>query len=51
MDTFNQAVLWLRLHSVIGMTAVFALIVIVTYWPGRKDTIEREGMIPLNDDR
>ncbi len=51
METFNTAVLWLRLHSVIGMIVVFAIIAIATYWPTRRAEIERDGMIPLNDDR
>jgi cbb3-type cytochrome oxidase subunit 3 len=48
---FNDAVLWLRLHSILAMFAVFALIVITTYWPGRRAEIERHGSIPLQDDR
>ncbi len=51
MEIFNHAVLWLRLHSVIFMLAVFSLIVITTYWPGRRKEIERNAMIPLQDDR
>ena len=31
--------------------AVFVLIVLTTYWPGRKSQIERNGRIPLEDDR
>jgi cbb3-type cytochrome oxidase subunit 3 len=27
------------------------LIVLTTYWPGRKSTLERNGRIPLDDDR
>jgi cbb3-type cytochrome oxidase subunit 3 len=42
-------VLWLRLHAVIMMIAVFAMIVITTYWPGRRSAIERAGAIPMND--
>ena len=30
---------------------VFVLIVLTTYWPGRKSQIERHGRIPLDDDR
>ena len=46
-----EIILWLRIHSVLAMSAVFLLLVIVTYWPGRRASIERNGMIPLNDDR
>ena len=38
----------LRSSSVI---AVFVLILLTTYWPGRKSQIERHGRIPLEDDR
>ena len=31
--------------------AVFVLILLTTYWPGRKSQIERHGRIPLEDDR
>jgi cbb3-type cytochrome oxidase subunit 3 len=32
------------------MTAVFVLIVVSTYWPGRKKKIEQQGRIPFEDD-
>jgi cbb3-type cytochrome oxidase subunit 3 len=50
MDTFNTIVLWLRLHSIIFMLAVFTLIVIAAYWPGRRAEMERDGAIPFRDD-
>ena len=51
MELFNTVILWVRLHSVIAMIAVFALLVITTYWPSRKAEFERDSMIPLRDDR
>jgi cbb3-type cytochrome oxidase subunit 3 len=33
------------------VVGVFVLIVLTTYWPGRKSRIERHGRIPLEDDR
>jgi cbb3-type cytochrome oxidase subunit 3 len=51
LHIFNIVVAWLQLHSVIGMTAVFALLVLATYWPGRRAAIERNATIPLQDDR
>ena len=30
---------------------VFAVLLLATYWPGRKSQIERHGRIPLEDDR
>jgi len=44
-------VIWLRDHSLLGMFAVFVVIVVATYWPGRRADIERDGQIPLRDDR
>ncbi len=41
---------WLEHYSVVGMTVVFLLIVVSTYWPSRKTEIEQQGRIPLEDD-
>jgi len=46
----QDIVCWVQLHSVIAMLAVFGLIVITTYWPGRRGGLERLGAIPLRDD-
>ncbi len=51
MQDFIHAVSWLRTHSIIPMMIVFVLIAVTTYWPGRRKTIERNGMIPLQDER
>ena len=32
------------------MLAVFTLVVITTYWPGRRTGQERHALIPLRDD-
>ena len=42
---------WLQTHSIIFMVAVFSLIVVTTYWPGRRSRLERHGSIPLRDDQ
>jgi cbb3-type cytochrome oxidase subunit 3 len=44
-------VVWLQHNSILLVFAVFVLIVLATYWPGRKSSIERNGRIPLADDR
>jgi cbb3-type cytochrome oxidase subunit 3 len=44
-------VMWLQHHSIVPIFIVFVLIVLTTYWPGRKSSIERNGRIPLDDDR
>ncbi len=41
---------WLQLHSIIIMLVVFCLVAITTYWPGRRTSQERHGLIPLRDD-
>jgi hypothetical protein len=44
-------IVWLMRYSIVGVGLVFSLILITTYWPGRKSRIERNGFIPLEDDR
>jgi cbb3-type cytochrome oxidase subunit 3 len=43
--------LWLEHNLIVLVLTVFVLIVLTTYWPGRKSSIERNGRIPLDDDR
>lgn len=35
--------------SAVLFVAVFALIVVTTYWPGKRAYFERQGSIPLDD--
>ena len=35
--------------SAVLFSAVFALIVVTTYWPGRRAYFEQQGEIPLHD--
>ena len=44
-------IMWLQHYWIAAVFAVFLLIVLTTYWPGRKSQIERHGRIPLEDDR
>jgi cbb3-type cytochrome oxidase subunit 3 len=44
-------IMWLEHNSIVPVFAVFLAIVLTTYWPGRKSSIERNGRIPLDDDR
>jgi cbb3-type cytochrome oxidase subunit 3 len=41
---------WIEHYLVVFMTVVFVLIVVSTYWPGRRKKIEQQGRIPLEDD-
>jgi cbb3-type cytochrome oxidase subunit 3 len=46
---FMHGLMWLQLHSVIVVTVVFAVVWLTTYWPGRRESIERHGRIPLDE--
>jgi cbb3-type cytochrome oxidase subunit 3 len=50
MDVMNL-IMWLQHNSILLVFAVFTLILLTTYWPGRRTTIEQHGRIPLDDDR
>lgn len=45
-----SVIMWLQHNWIAPVVAVFVLIVITTYWPGRKSQMERHGRIPLDDD-
>jgi cbb3-type cytochrome oxidase subunit 3 len=42
---------WLQHNSILLVFTVFVLIVITTFWPGRRPRFDRDGHIPLEDDR
>jgi cbb3-type cytochrome oxidase subunit 3 len=42
---------WLEHNSILLMLGVFAMVVAITYWPGRKPGMEQDGRIPLEDER
>ncbi|MGC8476125.1 MAG: cbb3-type cytochrome c oxidase subunit 3 [Acetobacteraceae bacterium] len=42
---------WIEHYSVVAMFVVFALLVAATYWPGRRQEIERHGQMPFEDER
>ena len=42
--------IWLQHHSVLFMSAVFLMLMAVTFWPGRKPRFDRDARIPLDDD-
>jgi cbb3-type cytochrome oxidase subunit 3 len=44
-------VMWLQHNSILLVFAVFVLILLTTYWPGRRSIVEQHGRIPLDDDR
>jgi cbb3-type cytochrome oxidase subunit 3 len=42
---------WLRDYSIVLMLATFVVLMVLTFWPGRRTRFERDGHIPLQDDR
>lgn len=46
-----SVIVWLMQHYVVVVTTIFVLIAVTTYWPGRRASIERHGLIALDDDR
>ena len=44
-------IVWIQHNWILPVFIVFVLIVLTTYWPGRKSQMERNGRIPLEDDR
>jgi cbb3-type cytochrome oxidase subunit 3 len=49
--TVMDILLWLASHAIVGVVAVFLLLMASVYWPGRRARFERDAMIPLRDDR
>ncbi len=46
-----QIIEWLVRYGIVAIVTVFVLIALTTYWPSRRAQIERNGLIPLQDDR
>lgn len=42
---------FLRDYSIVFMAVTFVLLLVTTFWPGRRERFERDGQIPLQDDR
>ena len=42
---------WLRDYSIVLMLFTFVMMLALTFWPGRRARFERDGNIPLQDDR
>ena len=46
-----RVIQFLRAWSIVFMFVTFVLILALTFWPGRRQRFERDGQIPLQDDR
>lgn len=42
---------FLRDYSIVLMLMTFLLLLVFTFWPARRPRFERDGQIPLQDDR
>jgi cbb3-type cytochrome oxidase subunit 3 len=42
---------WLRDYSIVFMGVTFLILLVLTFWPGRRSRFERDSHIPLQDDR
>ena len=51
MMELNNLLLWGQKHSILLMFGSFLMILATVYWPSRKEQVERNAMIPLQDDR
>jgi len=49
MDPAN-IVAWLQRYGIVPVLLVFVLLVLTTYWPGRKASLEKQARIPFDDD-
>ena len=43
-------IMWVEHNAIVVVFTVFLLILITTYWPGRRSQLERHALIPLEDD-
>ena len=44
-------VIFLMRYSIVVVMAIFILLVVTTYWPGRRARFDRDANIPLHDDK
>jgi FtsZ-interacting cell division protein ZipA len=42
---------WLRDYSIVPMVITFVGLLVLTFWPSRRERFRRDGDIPLRDDR
>ena len=42
---------FVRDYSIVLMLVTFVVLMVLTFWPGRRPRFERDGQIPLQDDR
>ena len=50
MSDYLPLIHWLDHYLIVVMMLVFVGIVAVTYWPGRRKSMEQQGQIPFKDE-
>ena len=45
-----EIIIFLMRHSIVLVGLVFLLIMVTTFWPGRRARFEHDANIPLRDD-
>jgi len=48
---FMTILQWMLTWSVVIVGGVYLLLVVTTYWPGRKERLQQNAMIPFLDDK
>ena len=51
MNVLMAIIYWLDDQSIVLMGVVFLLLLITTFWPGRKSRFERDGQMIFDDER
>lgn len=46
-----EILLYLTRYALVAAVLVFVLIVVTTYWPGRRGRFDQDANIPLRDDK
>lgn len=45
-----STLLWLGDYLVVPAFLLFGMLLVITYWPSRRKTMDRDAAIPLRDD-
>jgi cbb3-type cytochrome oxidase subunit 3 len=51
MGMILTLIVWLQQHFIVPVMLVFLLVVVITYWPSRREAMERSARIPFEADR
>jgi cbb3-type cytochrome oxidase subunit 3 len=51
MALILSLIVWTQQHFLVPVLLVFLLVVVTTYWPGRRQSMEHDARIPFDADR